>query len=77
MSQIPKTPPRGRVLRQPRSLSHKNRRVPTVEQLAADQGVQPVADPQMLRGNFWSVDEGADEFLNWLRDVRREPGKDG
>jgi hypothetical protein len=44
----------------------------TVEELAAEQGVKPVEDPNDLQGDFWSEDEGADDFLTWLQALRRE-----
>jgi hypothetical protein len=44
---------------------------PTAEQLAAEQGVQPVHDISELAGDFWPEDEGPDDFINWLRESRK------
>jgi hypothetical protein len=46
-------------------------RVPTIEELAAEQGVKPVTDIQSLRGNFWPEDESIDEFLDWVYNEHR------
>jgi hypothetical protein len=46
-----------------------------VEQLALEQGVRSVLDPQELRGDFWPEDEDLEEFLTALRNWRRE-GRD-
>jgi hypothetical protein len=43
-----------------------------LEELAAEQGVKPVESPKVLRGDFWPEDESLDEFLAWLRKLRRE-----
>jgi hypothetical protein len=43
-----------------------------VEELAAEQGVQPIADPRELRGDFWPPGESTDEFLTWLRKLRQD-----
>jgi hypothetical protein len=43
-----------------------------VEELAAEKGVKPVEDPNELKGDFWPEDESVDEFLAWLRALRRE-----
>jgi hypothetical protein len=44
----------------------------TVEELAAEQGVEPIGDPRTLRGDFWPQDESVDDFVSWLRGLRRE-----
>jgi hypothetical protein len=44
----------------------------TIEELAAEQGIQPVADPRILRADFWPESESVDEFLAWLKELRRE-----
>ena len=44
----------------------------SVEQLATEQDVKPVEDPNDLKGDFWPEDESVDEFLAWLRALRRE-----
>jgi hypothetical protein len=46
-----------------------------LEELAAEQGVGPVNDPQELAGDFWP-EEDTEEFLAWLRRLRRE-GREG
>jgi hypothetical protein len=43
-----------------------------VQELARQQGVQPVADPDVLRGDFWPEDESIDDFLHELRASRRD-----
>ena len=42
--------------------------------LAAQQGVQPVANFEDLLGDFWPEDETADEFIAAVRQWRREGG---
>jgi hypothetical protein len=44
----------------------------TVEELAVVQGVKPIASPEDLKGDFWPEDESSDDFLTWLRNLRRE-----
>lgn len=47
----------------------------TLEQLTAEQGVQPVEDFDAFmrdRRDVGPEDEDTDEFLIWLREVRRE-----
>lgn len=39
--------------------------------LAEEQGVNPF-DFDRGRGDFWPEEEGADDFLTWLRSVRDE-----
>lgn len=46
--------------------------VTSLEQLAAEQGIAPLADPTELRGNFWPGEENLDEFLTALRAWRNE-----
>jgi hypothetical protein len=46
----------------------------SVEQLAREQGVQPVDNPDDLLGDFWPEDESIDDFLAWLQEVRRDNG---
>lgn len=41
-------------------------------ELARQQGVKPIKSIKDLKGDFWPEDESADEFLEWLRSVRRE-----
>jgi hypothetical protein len=43
----------------------------TVEELAARQGVKPVADPRALLGSFWPEDETVEAFLAAVRAWRR------
>ena len=40
---------------------------PSSEELASQQGVQPIADPTELLGDFWPEDESIDDFLATLR----------
>ena len=40
--------------------------------LAEQQGVKPIRDIRDLRGDFWPHDEPAEDFLAWLRSIRRE-----
>lgn len=47
---------------------------PSVEELAARQGVSPVADVDDLLGDFWPEEESADEFIAAVRRWRREGG---
>jgi hypothetical protein len=54
----------------------------TAEQLAAEQGVKPwtAADVEKLRelaDELWPDEESVDEFLVWLRQLRREGGSIG
>ena len=46
-------------------------RTPTAEELAAQQGVSPVADFDSLLGDFWPEDESIDDFLEALHRWRR------
>ncbi len=43
----------------------------SVEELAREQGVKPVEDPNDLKGDFWPEAESVDEFLAWLRAQRQ------
>ena len=45
-----------------------------LSQLAAAQGVVPVADIAKLRGDFWPDDEGVDEFVATVRRWREKGG---
>jgi hypothetical protein len=47
---------------------------PDLERLAREQGVEPITDPAALRGDFWPEDETIDEFLEAVRQWRREGG---
>jgi hypothetical protein len=47
----------------------------SVEELAREQGVKPVENPEELKGDFWPEDESIDDFLAWLR-ARRHEGKE-
>jgi len=44
----------------------------SIEELAREQGVEVVHDPNELTGHFWPQGESIDDFLVWLRKVRRE-----
>lgn len=61
----------------PPNRGEKSRRIP-LEELAAQQGVNPIFDPSKLGGNFWPEDEDMDEFLATLRMWRqdRQPDPD-
>jgi len=43
-----------------------------VQALARQQGVEPIEDPDVLRGDFWPEDESIDDFLRELRASRRD-----
>ena len=43
-----------------------------VQALARQQGVEPIQDPDVLRGDFWPEDESIDDFLRELRASRRD-----
>ncbi|HWG41742.1 MAG TPA: hypothetical protein VN688_03080 [Gemmataceae bacterium] len=48
------------------------------DELAAEQGVQPIEDFEAFLdeiGDVWPEEESADEFIAWLRKLRRE-GRD-
>jgi hypothetical protein len=46
----------------------------TLTELARQQGVTPIADPDELIGDFWPIDESIDDFIaavhTWRRDDR-------
>lgn len=44
----------------------------TLEELAKQQGVEPVSDPSALVGDFWPEHETAEEFIATLRQWRKE-----
>lgn len=46
----------------------------TLEELAAEQGVEPIHSLSELRGDFWPEDEDLDEFTEELRRWRDEDG---
>ena len=43
---------------------------PSVEELAAEQGVTFPRDPRELLGDFWPEEESADDFLQMLSESR-------
>lgn len=43
-----------------------------VWEMARRQGVKPIRDIKELQGNFWPEEESVDEFLDWVRAVRRQ-----
>jgi len=46
---------------------------PSVEALAAQQGVQPISDIETLRGNnIWPEEDNIDEFIETIHRWRRE-----
>lgn len=42
----------------------------TIEEVIAQQGKGPIADPTVLLGDFWPEDEPVEEFLSALREWR-------
>ncbi len=44
----------------------------TLESLALQRGVAPVADPSTLFGDFWPEEESTDDFLRTLRSWRQD-----
>lgn len=46
----------------------------SVSEIAAEQGVSPIKSIDELRGDFWPEDEGPDDFVNAVREWRREGG---
>jgi hypothetical protein len=44
----------------------------TIDQLATQQGVQPIIDIKQLAADFWPEDESVDEFIDTVRQWRRE-----
>ena len=44
----------------------------SIEELAAEQEVKPIENPDDLTGDFWPDDESADEFLAWLQQLRQD-----
>ena len=49
---------------------------PTVDELIAQQGKEPIRDPRILLGDFWPEDEPIEEFLAALRQWRRHDKSD-
>jgi predicted DNA-binding antitoxin AbrB/MazE fold protein len=45
---------------------------PTLKELACEQGVQPIADPSSVGGDFWPEDENIDDFIAAIRRWRQE-----
>jgi predicted DNA-binding antitoxin AbrB/MazE fold protein len=45
---------------------------PTLDELAREQGVQPITDPLSIGGDFWPEDEDLDEFIATIRKWRQE-----
>ncbi len=43
-----------------------------VAEMAAEQGVEPIADAKNLLGNFWPEDESIDEMLATIRAWRQD-----
>jgi hypothetical protein len=43
----------------------------SLEELAADQGVKPIASIDDLRADFWPEDESIDDFIAAVREWRR------
>jgi hypothetical protein len=50
---------------------------PSIEQLVAEQGTEPIADVSLLHGDFWPEEESMEEFLatlhEWRGHVRTNP----
>jgi hypothetical protein len=51
----------------PRSNFYAN---PSVDELIAQQGKEPIRDPNVLLGDFWPEDEPIEEFLAALHEWR-------
>lgn len=49
---------------------------PSIEELKAEQGTVPTADPRDLLGDFWPEEEDINAFLETLRDWRGHKGTD-
>lgn len=43
-----------------------------LERLAAVEGVRPVTDFESLRADFWPEDENVDDFVQTVRERRRD-----
>lgn len=43
-----------------------------VWELAKQQGVEPIRSIEDLKGDFWPEEESVDEFLEWVRAIRRQ-----
>ena len=48
---------------------------PSLEELALDQGVEPIEDPRTVGGDFWPDDERPDDFIATMRRWRSEERK--
>ena len=48
----------------------------SLEELATEQDVSPVATPEELKADFWPEDESCDEFIATVREWRREGVRD-
>jgi hypothetical protein len=57
---------------EPAAVSPVFGRHPTIEELAAEQGVRPIASIDSLRATFWPEDEDPDAFVDTVRRWRRE-----
>jgi hypothetical protein len=44
----------------------------TIEEVADEQGVKPIDNPEDLKGDFWPEGESTDDFLAWLRELRQD-----
>ena len=67
--------------KEPASLRDQHKRdffapSPTIEELATEQGVEPVKDATALCGDFWPADESTEEVLRTLRAWRQEANPD-
>jgi hypothetical protein len=40
-------------------------------ELARKQGVEPIRSIKDLQGDFWPEEESVDDFLAWVREIRR------
>ncbi len=52
----------------------------TFEELAAEQGVKPWtaetwAEMRAIANELWPTDKDVDEFIAWVREIRREGGQ--
>ena len=64
---------RNPIVREDASAAEVARR--QLEKLAAEQGVQPIADFDSLRADFWPEDESTDDFVRTVRERRRDSGR--
>lgn len=42
-----------------------------IRELAKQRGVRPIRRLEDLQGDFWPEDESVDDFLTWVRELRK------